>query len=42
MCNTGQRGIYSSDIGAEIGSYVDDAMNWTGPSSDIDHGVTAS
>ena len=42
MCDAGLRRIYSSVIGAEIGGYIDDALNWAGPSSYIDYGVTAS
>ena len=42
MCDAGLRRIYGSRIGAQIGGYIEDALNWAGPSSDIDHGVTAS
>ena len=42
MCDAGLRRIHSSVIGAEIGGYIDDALNWAGPSSYIDYGVTAS
>ena len=40
MCDAGLCRIDSSLIGAEIGGYIDDALNWAGPSSNIDHGVT--
>ncbi len=42
MYDAGLCRIYGSLISAEIGGDVDDALNWAGSSSDIDHGVTAS
>ena len=42
MCDAGLSRIDSSVIGAEIGCYINDALNWAGPSSNIDYGVTPS